>query len=155
MKPFEPARKLISAGALILDAIGRVLIVKPTYKDGWEIPGGIVEAAESPLAACRRELCEELGIDVSVGRPLCVEYRSAGAIDSLQWVFDGGMLSPDQIAQVALPPHELSAYEFVPIGDLAGLLPEVLVVRLQVAHKARERGTTAYIENGLVVAPND
>ena len=36
-------RKRVSAGALFRDAAGRILVVEPTYKDSWEIPGGIVE----------------------------------------------------------------------------------------------------------------
>lgn len=41
----------VAAGVLIRDAAGRILLVKPTYKDGWEIPGGYVEPDESPAAA--------------------------------------------------------------------------------------------------------
>ena len=33
-----------SAGALIFDRAGRLLILKPTYKSGWTIPGGVMEA---------------------------------------------------------------------------------------------------------------
>ena len=53
----------VAAGALFFDDQGRVLLVHPTYKDTWDIPGGYVERGESPAAACRRELKEELGID--------------------------------------------------------------------------------------------
>jgi 8-oxo-dGTP diphosphatase len=45
---------------LFRDAAGRVLLVKPTYKNGWEIPGGYVDAGESPRAAAAREVKEEL-----------------------------------------------------------------------------------------------
>ncbi|WP_208865223.1 NUDIX domain-containing protein [Amycolatopsis rubida] len=41
----------------------------------WRSPGGLVEDGESPLAACRREVGEELGIDVPVGRLLVVDWR--------------------------------------------------------------------------------
>ena len=51
----------VAAGALFFDDQGRVLLVHPTYKDTWDIPGGYVERGESPAAACRRELKEELG----------------------------------------------------------------------------------------------
>ena len=59
----------VSAGALIFDRAGRLLILKPTYKSGWTIPGGVMEAdGESPWEACRREVREETGIDVARGR---------------------------------------------------------------------------------------
>ena len=49
----------VSAGALIFDRAGRLLILKPTYKTGWTIPGGVMEAdGETPWEACRREVRE-------------------------------------------------------------------------------------------------
>ena len=52
----DPPRIPASAGALIRDVRGRLLILKPTYKSGWTIPGGIIEAdGETPWEACRRE----------------------------------------------------------------------------------------------------
>src|SRR6516162_11526540 len=54
-----------SAGALIFDRAGLLLILKPTYKSGWTIPGGVMEAdGETPWEACQREVREECGIDV-------------------------------------------------------------------------------------------
>jgi ADP-ribose pyrophosphatase YjhB (NUDIX family) len=53
------SRKRVGAGALITDTAGRVLMVEPTYKDTWEVPGGVVEAGESAVAACQRECVEE------------------------------------------------------------------------------------------------
>lgn len=61
------ARPYAAAGVLFLDAAGRVLLVRPTYKPGWEGPGGAIEQGESPLAACRREVREELGIAPPIG----------------------------------------------------------------------------------------
>ena len=92
-------KKYLSAGALFFDDAGRLLIVKPTYKDGWEIPGGIVEQDESPFDACRREVREEIGLEMTPGRLLAVDYRSAeaGRSDSLQLVFLGGC-APEAVA---------------------------------------------------------
>jgi ADP-ribose pyrophosphatase YjhB (NUDIX family) len=50
-----------SAGGLIFDGSGRLLIVNPTYKKHWSIPGGIMEAdGETPWEGCRREVREEV-----------------------------------------------------------------------------------------------
>ena len=62
------ARKRMAVGALFHDENGRVLLVDPTYKPTWDLPGGAVEKEESPYAACRREVAEELGLDRPPGR---------------------------------------------------------------------------------------
>jgi 8-oxo-dGTP diphosphatase len=55
------AHPRVAAGALFCDDAGRVLLVKPTYKEGWDLPGGYVEPGETPTEACVREIKEELG----------------------------------------------------------------------------------------------
>src|SRR5271166_1724851 len=66
----------VSAGALIFDQTGRLLILKPTYKTGWTIPGGVMEAdGETPWEACRREVREECGIEVRRSRLACMDFR--------------------------------------------------------------------------------
>ena len=70
-----PAKRM-GSGALIRDPAGRVLLVEPTYKATWEIPGGNVERDEAPRAACARELREELGLEIVLGRLLVVECRA-------------------------------------------------------------------------------
>jgi ADP-ribose pyrophosphatase YjhB (NUDIX family) len=52
------ARKRMAATAFFRDEQGRVLLVNPVYKETWDLPGGAVEAEESPHAACRREVAE-------------------------------------------------------------------------------------------------
>jgi 8-oxo-dGTP diphosphatase len=65
----------VGSGCLFRDRDSRVIQVKPTYKERWDLPGGAVEEGESPLAACRREILEELGIDVTPDRLLAIDYR--------------------------------------------------------------------------------
>jgi 8-oxo-dGTP diphosphatase len=61
-------------GSLFRDEDGRVLLVDPVYKPTWDLPGGAVEKEESPHAACRREVAEELGLDRPPGRVLVVDW---------------------------------------------------------------------------------
>ncbi len=146
----------MGAGALFFDALGRVLLVKPTYKDHWEIPGGVVEKEESPLACVLREVTEEIGLEVSVGRLLCVDYRQDDGVrtESLMFVFDGGELSEAQIAAIRLPEKELSAFEFVAQDRLLEHLNEVQLGRRVLASLAtKEKNLDMYVEQGTHVSP--
>ena len=81
-------KKRMGAGCLFFDEQGRVLLVRPTYKPVWEIPGGIVELNESPLQCCRREVQEEIGLARSIGDLLVVDYnRPAGAKNRIADVY--------------------------------------------------------------------
>jgi 8-oxo-dGTP pyrophosphatase MutT (NUDIX family) len=64
----------MAAAAFFRDRQGRVLLVNPSYKENWDLPGGAVEAEESPHAACRREVAEELGMDRPTGPVLAVDW---------------------------------------------------------------------------------
>jgi ADP-ribose pyrophosphatase YjhB (NUDIX family) len=67
------ARKRVAAGVVFRALDGRMLLVEPSYKVNWEIPGGAVEADESPWDGAARELREELGWERPVGRLLVVD----------------------------------------------------------------------------------
>lgn len=101
-------RKRMGAGLLFPDARGRVLLVEPTYKAYWEIPGGAV--------------------------------------------FDGGMLTAEQLAQIQLPADELRSWAWCPEQEAGERLSEVLARRIAAALRARAQGTSVYLENGFLVA---
>jgi 8-oxo-dGTP diphosphatase len=143
-------RKRMAAGALFLDDARRVLIVKPTYRAEWLVPGGVVEEDESPRAACAREIREELGLPLEPGRLLCVEYRSAHdrRTECVQFIFLGGVLSPGTIAQITLPQAELTDYRFVASAEAAVMLAPRLAPRIALALTALADGRTIYAEDG-------
>jgi 8-oxo-dGTP diphosphatase len=62
---FRP-RFTVSAGAVVLDAEGRVLLLRHVFRTGtgWGIPGGFINHDEQPEAAIRRELLEETGLEL-------------------------------------------------------------------------------------------
>src|ERR1700753_2193913 len=88
-------RKRMAAGALCRDRTGQVLLVKPSYRDTWDTPGGVVEAEESPHAACRREVKEEISLDRPVGRVLAVDWvpSQGERTEELILIYDGGVLA--------------------------------------------------------------
>jgi 8-oxo-dGTP diphosphatase len=119
------AAKSVAAACVFLDRDGRVLVVEPTYKPGWELPGGNVEEDESPFDACIREVKEELGIDAIPERLLGVDYRPAlrgPGTDSLGFIFAGGILTLRQQRGIKLSSAELSSWRFVAFDDLGEFL---------------------------------
>lgn len=124
--------KRMGAGAVIRDLDGNVLIVKPTYKDGWELPGGAVENGESPAQACAREIQEELGLDLPMGALMCVDYNSStdGYVESLMFLFAVDSVEAAVVAQIKLQASELSAYRFVSIREATELLDPRVARRL-------------------------
>lgn len=148
------ARKRVAADVILRDAAGRILLVKPTYKPGWDLPGGMAEANESPDDAARRELREEIGLDVTLQRLLIVDWVAPHGPwdDQISFIFDGGTLS--DAATTALRPHdhELSALRFVPHEEAGDILRDGLGRRYTAALKALEDGVPRYLRNGGLVA---
>lgn len=145
-----PAKR-IGAGVVFTDADGRVLLVRPTYKEYWEVPGGMVEAGESPHEAATREVAEELGIDRPAGRLLCVDWVPPRdpKTDGLMFLFDGGRLEPADVTAIVLPSEELSEHRFVHADALDDFLPARIARRMVVALAARDAGGTHYLVDGM------
>lgn len=147
---FDPASlpcKRVGSGVLLRDARGRVLLVEPTYKDSWEIPGGVVEVGESPREAAVRECAEELGVDLDLREPACVHYAPMVRIDGdgIMFVFDGGRTDRTE-ADFVLPPDEIRSTKFVEPADLHHHLHPVMVTRMLAAIEGADMGVTKYLE---------
>jgi 8-oxo-dGTP diphosphatase len=143
-----------AAAALITDAAGQVLLVKPNYRDHWTLPGGICEHAEPPHAACAREVREELGLDLPVGRLLVIDWAPPDGERPnpiMHFVFDGGTLAgPDGIV---LQQEELDDYRFTDPAAVADYLPPFIAPRIPAALTARASGAAAYLPAALGGTP--
>ena len=126
----EPAPSIVpripaSAGALIFDAGGRLLILKPNYKKGWTVPGGQIDATgESPWEACRRETLEECGLLVHNGRLVCVDFlrpkaRRAGGV---RFLFDCGTVSQERLRTIRLQEEEIEDHRVLAPAEAIELL---------------------------------
>ncbi|MFF8831445.1 NUDIX domain-containing protein [Streptomyces sp. NPDC015131] len=150
----EPTGETLAAGVLLFDEEDRVLLVDPTYKPGWEFPGGVVERGEPPARAGMREVAEEIGLELdAVPRLLLVDWEPPRppAYGGLRLLFDGGRVTAAQARSVLLPGAELRGWRFVTEGEASGMLPPNRYARLRWALRARERGTVLNLEAGVPV----
>jgi 8-oxo-dGTP diphosphatase len=138
----------VSAGAMIFDAKGRLLILKPTYKSGWTIPGGVMEAdGETPWQACRREVLEECGIDVRAGRLACTDFRPArpDRPGGIRYLFDCGPAEDAALAAITLQPEEIAEYRLASLDTALTLLRPAVRRRVRAGTRRRR---FVYLENG-------
>ncbi|MFG2013115.1 NUDIX domain-containing protein [Micromonospora sp. NPDC048868] len=150
MPPMATPR--VAAGALFFDNEGRVLLVRPSYKKHWDIPGGYVEPGESPRAACLREIEEELGLTTALGPMLVVDWAPAEHEgDKLLFVFDAGTLTAEQERAIRFVDGEITEWRYVPADAFEQHGPSRLARRLRTAIMARNNGAPAYAEHGNAV----
>ena len=136
----------VSAAMLITDPAGRVLIVKPNYRPYWGVPGGIVEAGEAPHDGAAREIAEELGLRITAGDLLVVDWlppEDARPRAITSYLFDGGTLAG--LADVRLQEEELDDAEFVTWAEAEARMPAATAARIPAARQARATGRTVYL----------
>jgi 8-oxo-dGTP diphosphatase len=136
----------LAAAALITNPQGQVLLVKPNYRDYWNLPGGIVEDAEDPYDGCAREVREEIGLAVAIGALLVADWvppRGERPRPILCMVFDGGILASDE--GIVIQREELDGYMFTDAADVGSYLPPHIAARVPAAMSARRTGGASYL----------
>jgi ADP-ribose pyrophosphatase YjhB (NUDIX family) len=116
----------IGAVAVITNAQGHVLFVHPTYRRdrNWSLPGGFTSYSERPIDTVRREVCEELGIEIDI-----LMLLAEGTGDYGDVAFAYAAIIRDPAAPITLS-EELDGYRYFardalppmasPIGRLLG-----------------------------------
>ena len=139
-----------SAGALVRGRKGRLLILKPTYKGGWTIPGGVIEIGESPWEACRRETKEECGLDVTAGRLVCLDFLRPrpGRPGGMRFLFDCGVFDDAVLGAVVIQPAEIAESRVVPLETALPLLSGPVRRRVRAASESKR---VRYLEDGRPV----
>ena len=145
-------KKRTAAGALFSDDLGRTLLVEPTYRPFWLLPGSVARADESPYSATARAIRHELGLAVEPGRLLVVDWvpPRPGRIEGLLFVYDGATLSSEQSAEIRLPAGELSSWAWCTDDELQDRIPPHMLRRIRAAMRARAEGATRYLEEGVL-----
>ncbi len=142
-------KKRVSSAGLIFNEDGEILILKTTYKDHWSMVGGTVDENESPKEACKREIQEEIGLDLDVGNLLMVSYEwpRDENIEVLMFYFDCGVVEQEMIKKISLQEEEIEKYQFLPVEQAKNLLSETTKRKLEKALEVlKEPATSVYLE---------
>ena len=143
-------KKRMASGVLLFNERNELLLVKPSYKDHWSIPGGVVDRNESPREAGIRETKEEVNIELKDLKFLCVEYTRKNKDEDLFFLFNGGQVTPQQISDIKIDPDEISEFRFASIEEAAELIErsKVLAKILLKYPEIIKNNASVYLENG-------
>ena len=104
-----------TAGAIVIDSGGRLLLLKHVFRagSGWGIPGGFIHAGEQPEEAVRRELLEEVGLELESVKLIFIRtLRSTRQIEILFYCHPRGEAQPKSVEVESIgwfSPQELPA----------------------------------------------
>ena len=138
LNSFLPRKRAISQ--MLIRAHGesgeqRVLLCQLTYKNDWDLPGGVVEVGESPQVAVSREVEEELGLAFEAGPLVLTDWLPpwGGWDDAVCLVFDGGVHHESILEQVVRQQREIRAVRFCTLEEIHELCADFTARRLMAA----------------------
>ena len=149
LNSFLPRKRAI-AQMLVRDDRGRVLLCRLTYKNDWDLPGGVVEVNESPQDAVSREVKEELDLDVTAGELLLTDWLPpwSGWDDALCLVFDGGVRDSSIVDEAVLQPREIRSVQFCTLEEVHEHCADFTARRIVAALSTLGGGGAPYTESG-------
>jgi len=149
LNSFLPRKRAISQ-MLVRDRDGRVLVCRLTYKQDWDLPGGVVEVGESPQLAVSREVEEELALQIPAGRLLLTDWLPpwSGWDDALCLVFDGGEHDAAITDDVVRQEREIRDAAFCTVDEVHERCAEFTARRIESALANLAGGAPAYTESG-------
>ena len=145
LNSFLPRKRGI-AQMLLRDPQGRVLLCQLTYKQDWDLPGGVVEVGESPRLAVGREVEEELGLEIEPGALLLTDWLPpwGGWDDAICLVFDGGVHEAVIVERIVKQEREIRSVAFLTADEVRARATDFTARRIEAA-LAGDRG---YTESG-------
>lgn len=152
LNSFLPRKRAISQ-LLLRDGEGRVLLCELTYKQDWDLPGGVVEVGESPALAVTREVEEELSLQLPAGSLLLTDWLPAwsGWDDAVCLVFDGGVHPSSLVASVVPQAREIRSAAFCTPEQVRERCADFTARRIEAALAALRGTGPAYTESGRIL----
>jgi len=150
LNSFLPRKRAISQ-MLVRDQDDRVLLCQLTYKQDWDLPGGVVEVGESPQLAVSREVEEELGLAIQAGPLLLTDWLPpwSGWDDALCLVFDGGAHDATLAESIVRQAREIKDAAFCTLDEVADRCADYTARRIVAAIDNLDGKAPAYTESGL------
>lgn len=145
------AKKRLISHAVMTDRVGRILLCRTGFKKDWELPGGIVEPGEPPALAARREIMEEIGVDVEVGRLLVVDWLPPylGWGDALELLYDGGEYDEEFLETLTCDNREILEAQWCTLAEAQDRVSELNVRRLGLVIPVKP-DHTLHLESGTL-----
>jgi 8-oxo-dGTP pyrophosphatase MutT (NUDIX family) len=149
LNSFLPRKRAISQ-LLVRDREGRVLLCRLTYKQDWDLPGGVVEVGESPQLAVSREVEEELALQLPAGHLLLTDWLPpwSGWDDALCLVFDGGEHDGALLEGMVRQEREIRDAAFCTVEEVRIRCADFTARRVEAALANLGGGGPAYTESG-------
>jgi 8-oxo-dGTP pyrophosphatase MutT (NUDIX family) len=149
LNSFLPRKRAISQ-MLIRTRDDRVLLCQLTYKNDWDLPGGVVEVGESPQLAVAREVEEELGLRLDAGPLVLTDWLPpwGGWDDAVCLVFDGGVHDASLADGIVPQAREIRAAKFCTLAEVHNLCADFTARRIDSALTGVESGNARYTESG-------
>jgi 8-oxo-dGTP pyrophosphatase MutT (NUDIX family) len=115
-----------------------LLILKPSYKEGWNLPGGVTDKFESPYQTVIRECKEETNLDIQIKELVLIDYIQETIdghnFDHVEFYFTAIAKS---FTDIKIDNEEVIDYKFVDTTQAKEFLSENYYNRLQAVLRAK------------------
>jgi len=130
----------VGAICLIERSDGRVLLIRHSYRDRWGVPGGLLKRGEEPDVAARREVLEEIGLEIDlVGAPAVVVAPGAQRVDVVFRARPASNARPDDARPTSA---EIEEVRWCPADELPTLQHETSNALVALARARHPAGPT-------------